>query len=128
MPRSHLAPRPSQGTLIGLFLLALALAPAACAPKAQRKPARVPIVVAQVERRSVPFELEATGQVEPIRSADVTAQVTGLITASSSAKATRSRPAASSSRSIRARSRRRSSARKPCWRGTAPWPKPLSSN
>ena len=82
MPRSHAAPRRTSRTTIAAILLALALALAgtACAPKAARKAPRVPIVVAPVERRSVPYEMEATGQVEPIRSADVTAQVTGLIT------------------------------------------------
>ena len=80
MPRFHLARQPSPRALICIVLLAVALTAVACAPKAQRKPPRVPIVVAQVERRSIPFEMEATGQVEPIRSADVTAQVTGLVT------------------------------------------------
>jgi multidrug efflux system membrane fusion protein len=82
MPPLLEARRPHSHARISIFLLtiALALAGTACAPKASRKTPRVPIVVASVERRSVPFEMEATGQVEPIRSADVTAQVTGLIT------------------------------------------------
>jgi multidrug efflux system membrane fusion protein len=40
----------------------------------------VPIVVAPVEQRSVPYEIEATGTVEPIQSAAVTAQAGGLVT------------------------------------------------
>ena len=43
-------------------------------------PACVPIVAAPVEQRSVPFEIEATGTVEPLQSAAVTAQAGGLIT------------------------------------------------
>ena len=35
--------------------------------------------VARVERRAVPYELDATGTVEPIRQADVMAQVNGTI-------------------------------------------------
>jgi multidrug efflux system membrane fusion protein len=36
--------------------------------------------VARAEQRSVPYEIEATGTVEPLQSADVTAQVGGLVT------------------------------------------------
>jgi membrane fusion protein, multidrug efflux system len=78
-------PSPAAARRIPRTPLCIALAclvglPAGCAPKRERRAARIPIVVARVERRSVPFEMEATGRVEPIRSADVTAQVTGLIT------------------------------------------------
>jgi membrane fusion protein, multidrug efflux system len=37
------------------------------------------VSVARVERRALPYELEATGTVEPIRSADVRPQVNGTI-------------------------------------------------
>lgn len=40
----------------------------------------MPIVVAVAEQRTVPYEIEATGTVEPLRSAAVTAQVGGLVT------------------------------------------------
>lgn len=51
-----------------------------CGAAQSRRSPRVPILVAQVEQRSVPYEIDATGTVEPIQSADVTAQVGGLIT------------------------------------------------
>ena len=38
------------------------------------------MVVAPVEQREVPYEIEATGTVEPAQSAEVTAQVGGLVT------------------------------------------------
>src|SRR2546428_451976 len=40
---------------------------------------RVPVSVARAERRALPYELEATGTVEAIRSVDVTPQVSGTI-------------------------------------------------
>ena len=51
-----------------------------CAPAASRRTSRVPIAVAHAETRTVPWEWEATGTVEPVASADVTAQVGGLVT------------------------------------------------
>ena len=51
-----------------------------CAPAASRRPSRVPVAVAIAESRTVPWEWEATGTVEPVASADVTAQVGGLVT------------------------------------------------
>lgn len=67
-------------TLIRIALIGLVGAPVGCAPQRDRRAARIPVVVARVERRSIPYEMEATGRVEPIRAADVTSQVTGLIT------------------------------------------------
>lgn len=61
-------------------LLALCLLLTGCGGTQTRGPQRVPIVAAPVEQRSVPFEIEATGTVEPIQSAAVTAQAGGLIT------------------------------------------------
>src|SRR5437762_12613678 len=52
---------------------------AACDPKRGATPPKVPVSVARVERRAVPFELDATGTVEPIRSVDVLPQVNGTI-------------------------------------------------
>ena len=40
---------------------------------------KVPVSVARVERRSVPYELGANGTVEPLRSVDVRPQVNGTI-------------------------------------------------
>jgi len=40
----------------------------------------VPILVARAEQRTVPYEIDATGTVEPIESASVTAQASGLVT------------------------------------------------
>jgi multidrug efflux system membrane fusion protein len=51
----------------------------ACSPRRGGAPPKVPVSVARVERRAVPYELEATGTVEPIRSVDVLPQVNGTI-------------------------------------------------
>src|SRR6266576_3685344 len=63
------------------FLLAgLALAGvAACGSRMGGSAPRVPVSVARAERRALPYELEATGTVEAIRSVDVTPQVNGTI-------------------------------------------------
>ncbi len=61
-------------------LCACVLIAAGCAPKEARRGARVPVAVAVVETRTVPDEIDATGTVEPVASADVTAQVGGLVT------------------------------------------------
>src|SRR6266571_1498794 len=42
-----------------------------CGPSRGGTVSKVPVSVARVERRSLPYELEATGTVEPIRSVDV---------------------------------------------------------
>jgi membrane fusion protein, multidrug efflux system len=51
----------------------------ACTSRAANAPPRVPVSVARVERRAVPYEIGATGTVEPIRTVDVLPQVTGTI-------------------------------------------------
>lgn len=61
-------------------LFAAGLGLAGCSGQAARGPQRVPIVIAVAERRTIPYEIEATGTVEPLRSASVTAQVGGLVT------------------------------------------------
>jgi multidrug efflux system membrane fusion protein len=73
---SRLAPVPALLGLAG----AVAVVLAGCGAGAGRGPQRVPVAVAQVESRSVPYEIEATGTVEPLQSAEVTAQAGGLIT------------------------------------------------
>ncbi len=63
------------------FLLAgLALAATTgCGPRRGGTALKVPVSVARVERRSLPYELDATGTVEAIRSVDVLPQVNGTI-------------------------------------------------
>jgi multidrug efflux system membrane fusion protein len=63
-----------------LVLAGLALAATTgCGSRQGGTAPRVPVSVARVERRSLPYELDATGAVEPIRSVDVTPQVNGTI-------------------------------------------------
>ena len=62
----------------GSALLALLLV-AACAKKAPPPTPPVPVTVAVAERRTVPFELPATGTVEPIQTVAVQAQVSGTL-------------------------------------------------
>lgn len=62
---------------------ALAIVPTlslACSGEEQRPTPPVPVVVAPVERATIPFELEATGTVEPLQTAAVRSQVTGVLT------------------------------------------------
>jgi len=51
-----------------------------CGDPPRSDPPAVPVTVAQVEQRSVPFEVTAPGTVEPLRAAAVTAQVSGMVT------------------------------------------------
>ena len=62
----------------GRLLLCLPLL-AACAKKKPPPTPAVPVTVAVAERRAVPFELPATGTVEPIQTVAVQAQVSGVI-------------------------------------------------
>src|SRR5213596_3671829 len=55
------------------------LAAVGCGPRGSGAVAKVPVSVARVERRALPYELDATGTVEPIRSVDVLPQVNGTI-------------------------------------------------
>jgi membrane fusion protein, multidrug efflux system len=59
--------------LLSLFLLA------GCSKKDPPPPPPVPVTVATAERRSVPFELAATGQVEPLQTVAVQAQIGGTL-------------------------------------------------
>ena len=52
---------------------------AACSAHRGGPVPKVPVSVARVERRSVPYELDANGTVEPVRSVDVLPQVNGTI-------------------------------------------------
>ena len=51
----------------------------ACNSGRNAPPPKVPVSVARVERRAVPYELDATGTVEAIRAVDVMPQVNGTI-------------------------------------------------
>jgi multidrug efflux system membrane fusion protein len=59
--------------LVGLMLLG------ACSKKDPAPQPPVPVTVGTVERRAVPFELDATGTVEPIQTVAVQAQVGGTL-------------------------------------------------
>jgi multidrug efflux system membrane fusion protein len=61
--------------LAGLLVLALG----ACKEEALPTSPPVPVTLAAVERRSVPFELLATGTVEPLQTVSVQPQVSGPI-------------------------------------------------
>lgn len=52
---------------------------AACADQAAPPPARVPVTAGTAERRDVPFELAATGMVEPLQTVAVQPQIGGPI-------------------------------------------------
>ena len=65
-----------RNSTIAIALLAAAVG---CGPRQGGAVAKVPVSVARVERRALPYELEATGSVEPIRSVDVLPQVNGTI-------------------------------------------------
>jgi membrane fusion protein, multidrug efflux system len=58
---------------LGLLLLA------ACSQKDPPPPPPVPVTVAVAERRTVPFELPATGTVEPLETVAVQAQTSGQL-------------------------------------------------
>ncbi len=60
--------------------LLLALPLAGCGNEAAPPPPPVPITVAVAERRPVPFELAATGTVEPLQTVAVQPQVSGPLT------------------------------------------------
>src|SRR5437763_13900399 len=51
-----------------------------CSRKGAGGPARVPVTVAHVEQRAVPFEIPATGPAEPVQTVSVQARVRGVLT------------------------------------------------
>jgi multidrug efflux system membrane fusion protein len=67
------APSRLRGLAVGLLLLA------ACSKKQAPPTPPVPVTVAPAERRPVPFELAATGSVEPMQTVEVQAQVSGIL-------------------------------------------------
>src|SRR5256885_3596036 len=56
------------------------LVPLGCSRKGAGGPSRVPVTVARAEQRAVPYEIVATGTVEPRQSVAVQSQVTGVVT------------------------------------------------
>src|SRR6059036_814995 len=50
-----------------------------CSRKGAGGPARVPVTVARAEQRAVPYEIIATGTVEPRQTVNVESQVTGVL-------------------------------------------------
>ena len=76
LPQTHVA------RVVALCaLVTFAAAVAGCGSKQAVRQPRVPVAVAKVERRTVPFEIVATGTVEAIQSASVGSQVGGVVTA-----------------------------------------------
>jgi multidrug efflux system membrane fusion protein len=63
----------TSGLQLGFVVLA------ACSQEDPPPTALVPVIVATVERRAVPFELAATGTVEPLQAVAVQAQVSGTL-------------------------------------------------
>src|SRR5207249_8386864 len=56
------------------------LGPLGCSRKGAGGPSRVPVTVARAEQRPVPYEIVATGTVEPRQTVAVESQVTGVLT------------------------------------------------
>lgn len=52
----------------------------ACKDPKKPKSAAVPVAVAHVEQRDVPYEVDATGTIEPMQTVSVSAQVGGILT------------------------------------------------
>ncbi len=68
------------GVTFRTSILAITLvAASACGPRRGGPAPKVPVSVARAEQRPLPYELESTGTVEPIRSVDVRPQVGGTI-------------------------------------------------
>jgi multidrug efflux system membrane fusion protein len=61
-------------------LFAAVVAAACSDPSHGGAPPAVPVRVARVERQAVPYEIDATGTVEPLQTVAVTAQVGGVLT------------------------------------------------
>ncbi len=61
------------------FLCFAGLTAAACSSRQGGQAPKVPVSVARVEQRAVPYQIGATGTVEPMRTVDVTSQVSGSL-------------------------------------------------
>jgi len=62
-------------SVAGVLLLLVA-----CKDPKKAKAALVPVAVAHVEKRDVPYEIDATGTIEPMQTVSVSAQVGGILT------------------------------------------------
>lgn len=62
-----------------LSLAAVAAALAACGKGSLAAPSGVPVTVAKAERKSLPYEISATGTAEPVQTVAIVAQVGGLL-------------------------------------------------
>lgn len=62
------------------MLGAVAITAAACDASHAPPPQNVPVTVARVEKSSVPWEISATGTVEPLQTVSVASQVSGILT------------------------------------------------
>ena len=62
------------------ILVLFALTAGACGRQRRGDPPAIPVTVAPVQQRTVPFEISAPGSVEPLRAVAVTAQVSGVVT------------------------------------------------
>jgi multidrug efflux system membrane fusion protein len=71
---------PRQGRAVAAAALLVAALSAACGTTDRPRQTAVPVTVATAMRRAVPFELDATGIVEPIQSVAVQSQVAGVLT------------------------------------------------
>lgn len=60
---------------VGVLLLLVA-----CKDPKKAQSTAVPVAVAHVEKRDVPYEIDATGTVEPLQTVSVSAQVGGILT------------------------------------------------
>lgn len=62
-------------SVAGVLLLLVA-----CKDPKKARSTAVPVAVAHVEKRDVPYEIDATGTIEPMQTVSVSAQVGGLLT------------------------------------------------
>jgi len=67
-------------TRFATALLAVVLLASGCGHRAASGPARVPVTISRAAQRAVPYEIVATGTVEPRQTVSVQAQVTGVLT------------------------------------------------
>src|SRR2546426_318738 len=74
-------PRTTRVRLSRGLVIAAGLVAAACSQQRRGPPPSVPVTVAQVEQRSVPYEITAPGTVEPIQAVALSSQVSGVVTA-----------------------------------------------
>ena len=67
-------------TRLPILLSAVALVTSsACSKTTRGTPPPVPVTVTQAAQRAIPYEITATGTVEPIRAVSVSSQVSGLV-------------------------------------------------